>query len=149
MTTIRGKDYKIEWNGEQFLVEMDKKFKREVEKKAAKNIEKRAKQLCPTGSIRREVYQKGKYRGRQWTGREPGRLKKSIKAYKSKFKDGGWIVMAGGFLPFYAYLAERVELGGPKQTPKPYLTPALELERQKLFNHITNAAKKVRYLKTR
>ena len=52
-----------------------------------------------------------------------GNLKKSIKAKKSKFEDGGWITQATA--P-HAWLVEHGH-GGPKPAPAhPYLRPALD-----------------------
>ena len=52
-----------------------------------------------------------------------GTLKKSIRAKKSKFEDGGWIVQATA--P-HAFLVEYGH-GGPKPAPPhPYLRPALD-----------------------
>lgn len=52
-----------------------------------------------------------------------GNLKKSIKAKKSKFEDGGWIVQATAQ---HAHLVEYGH-GGPRPAqPHPYLRPALD-----------------------
>jgi len=52
-----------------------------------------------------------------------GRLERSIKAKKSKFKDGGWIVRAGGK---GAKQAPLLELGTTRIRPMFYLRHALE-----------------------
>ena len=54
---------------------------------------------------------------------DTGELRKSIKARKSKFEDGGWIVKAGSKKAYHAWL---VEHGSQKMSAKPYLRPALE-----------------------
>lgn len=144
MRVIQGQDYKIEWHGNAFIMEMNKLFPKEVEEKAAKNIALRARANCPVGTISRRVSQKGKSKDKSWSSRTPGRLKKSIKAYKSKFKDGGWIVMAGGFDAFYAWM---VEFGVPGISPKPYLRPALEAERHRLFYYMANVQKRSKFLR--
>jgi len=53
---------------------------------------------------------------------DEGDLKASIKAFKSKFKDGGAIVLAGSKKAFYAHM---VEYGTVVMAPKPFLRPAL------------------------
>lgn len=54
---------------------------------------------------------------------DTGRLRKSIKAKKSRYADGGWIVKAGGKGAYQAWL---IEHGSQKMPAKPYLRPALE-----------------------
>ena len=144
MKIIRGKNYKIEWRGNHFVAEMNKLFSKEVEEKAAKNIASLAKSLCPVGSINRRISAKGASKGKTWSSRTPGRLRESIKPYKSKYKDGGWIVHAGGFDPFYAWM---VEYGVPGISPKPYLRPALHIERYRLDHYLSNVRRRSRYLK--
>lgn len=39
-------------------------------------------------NLRRPVYKKGKYEGRLWTSREPGRLKESIRVRRRRTKSG-------------------------------------------------------------
>jgi len=136
--TIQGQNFKIEWKGEEFLIEMDKKFKNAVEKKAAQNIEKQAKQFCPVGKTIKTSS------GKSWQSKAPGTLRNSIKARKSKFKGGGWIVTAGSHDAFYSGF---VELGTKKMTASPYLRPALHIESHKLTGHLIDAKKKVKYLR--
>jgi hypothetical protein len=62
-----------------------------------------------------------------------GNLKKSIRAKKSKYEDGGWIVQATA--P-HAHLLEfgwKTSHKGPSETAKPFLRPALDrnIERAK------------------
>lgn len=66
-----------------------------------------------------------------------GNLKKSIRAKKSKFEDGGWIVVATA--P-HAHLLEfgwNTSHKSPAETAKPFLRPALEKNinlAKRLFN---------------
>lgn len=140
MKVIKGDGYKIEWHGEEFLIEMDNLFKKQVEERAAKNIEHNAKNLCPVGN---KIITSS---GDTWKSRVPGTLKRSIKSLKSKFKDGGWIVMAGSSDAFYARF---VELGTKFMSAKPYLRSAKHIEEHRIKSYLTNARKKSRYLKTR
>ncbi len=55
---------------------------------------------------------------------ETGALRKSIRAKKSKFPDGGWIARAGGKGARQAWLVEHGH-GGPSPAPAhPFLEPA-------------------------
>lgn len=91
----------VKWFPENFLKEADRIVGRNLEEVAEK-VEADAKTFCPVDS---------------------GDLKKSIKNYKSKHKDGGYIVWAGGGEEYYASF---VELGSVKMAAKPFLNPALE-----------------------
>jgi hypothetical protein len=63
--------------------------------------------------------------------RMPGRLKASVAKFKSKYKDGGWIVSAGNYLAWYKLIVEY----GTKQ------------RRQKTTGRFTGKMKAVRYLR--
>ena len=141
MEVIRGKNYRIEWRGNEFLLDFDRSIKGELEEKLAKLVETQAKQLCPVGTVRRNA---GKFK--EWASREPGRLRDSIRAMKSKFRGGGWIVLAGGYLPFYAFMVETGK-GGVKGGAQPYLRPATEIARTRLPYFAKRAAKKCKFLK--
>jgi hypothetical protein len=54
-----------------------------------------------------------------------GRLRKSIRAKKSRFADGGWIVTAGGKGAAHAHLVEYGHGGKKPAAKKPFLRPAL------------------------
>ena len=58
-----------------------------------------------------------------------GELRKSIRAKKSRYPDGGWIVRAGGPKAAQAWLIENGRSGGagyPPMPAKPFLKPAME-----------------------
>ena len=131
---------KVEWHASEFLLEMDTLFAKEVDERAAKNMTRQARDLCPVGNVI------VKSSGATWKSRSPGTLKRSIKAYKSKFKDGGWIVMAGDSDAFYARF---VELGTRKKGARPFLRSAKHIEEKKIENYLGNVRKRSRYLKTR
>lgn len=58
-----------------------------------------------------------------------GKLKKSIRARKSRFEDGGWIVSASRIEDSGRYainIARLMEFGGPNTAKKSFLRPALD-----------------------
>jgi HK97 gp10 family phage protein len=141
--------YKIEWNDKEIITEITSKTEKLTEK-AAKIVEAEAKRLCPVGDWEKGIAKTGKYAGRSWTARRPGKLRDAITAAKSKFKDGGWIV----YVPAQGsdtYYVRWVELGAPARSHEqwrsaghkypvprqPFLRPALKKSKVKikrLFN---------------
>ena len=105
------------------------------EKASAERIEKEAIASCPVGEWERSVSGGPKHGGKSWTARKPGALRDSIKARKSKFKDGGWIVIAGNEDVFYASF---VELGVPAHDIKkrPFMRRAKKNEEKKFYNYL-------------
>lgn len=71
---------------------------------AAHMVKKRSDRKVHVGTVRRNVATTGKNRGKPWTSRRPGRLKKTGRAYKSRFKGGGAIVMYGSFMGYYGFM---------------------------------------------
>jgi hypothetical protein len=71
------------------------------EKATAERVMRRVLKKVPVGGRTRTAS------GKAWTSRSPGRLKRSVRTGKSKFKDGGFLVLAGGEIPYYAYWVER------------------------------------------
>lgn len=69
---------------------------------------------------------------------ETGALRRSIKAKKSKFKNGGAVVIAGGGDEYYATFKE---LGTSKMAATPFLRPAIEMSRAKAKRLIMSALK--------
>lgn len=76
-----------------------------------------------TTGISRPIYQRGMAKGEKWTGREFGRLLKSIRVVEKKEKETGKVlfeyknirVYAGNFLAYYADIFEFF---------KPFMRPA-------------------------
>ena len=95
----------VEWFGAQILKNV-KDIVSVNEKESAERVEGDAKRYCPVGK-----WERTGGGTKTWKARKPGSLKNSIKAYKSKYQNGGWIVMAGNDDVFYARF---VELGTPK-----------------------------------
>ena len=96
---------------------------------AAKVIAQRARDKCAVGLIERPVYKRGPYRGRSWTSRDKGRLKKSIRVVRKKTKSGKAFsrkrsvrVYAGHYTAYYVAWEE--EFGSPKRRAHPFLRPA-------------------------
>ena len=72
-----------------------------------------ARRLCPVGTVSRPVYKTGPYAGEEWTSRDAGRLKKSIRVVRQKTKSGKAFtkkrnvrVYAGHYLAHYAKIVE-------------------------------------------
>ena len=96
---------------------------------AAQVVADKAKTNCPTGDISRPAYKRGKHAGKEWTSRQPGRLKDSIRVERERTKSGAIsrskraqsrvAVAMGNEL---AYYAAAVEYG---QSGKPILRSAL------------------------
>ena len=129
----------VEWHGVKILRQAEKVVETN-EKKSAKRIEKEAKRLCPVGEFERAA----KSGDKAWKSRKPGKLRDAIKADKSKFEEGGWIV----YVPAQGsdtYYVRWVELGAPARNKEqwrtsghaypvprqPFLRPALEREKKK------------------
>ena len=71
---------------------------------AANLVKMKSDKKVHTGTQRRNVYVAGKSKGAAWTSRRPGRLKKSGRAYRSRYDQGGSIVMYGSFMAFYSFM---------------------------------------------
>jgi len=68
-------------------------------------IAKKAKAKCPAGTTSRPMYQKGRYAGQEWTKRDAGALKKTIRSVMKKGKKDVWII-AGNKTVYYARIVE-------------------------------------------
>jgi hypothetical protein len=72
-----------------------------------------ARRLCPVGTVSRPIYKTGPYAGKNWTARDAGQLKRSIRVVRQKTKSGKAFskkrnvrVYAGHFLAYYAKIVE-------------------------------------------
>jgi len=119
----------VEWHGEIILKQVQA-VAEWSEKASAERIEREAIANCPVGEWERSITG-----GKTWKARKPGSLRDSIKAHKSKFKDGGWIVSAGNDDVFYASF---VELGVPAHDIKkrPFMRRAKKNEEKKFYNYL-------------
>jgi len=100
----------VTWNVEPFMEELEK-FLDEKSEVIAKQIARDAKTMVPGFQDK------------------SGRLRRSIRAKKSKYADGGWITRAGGKGAMQAFLVEHGHGPGAKglgttAQPHPYLEPA-------------------------
>lgn len=80
---------------------------------AANVVAKAARQKCPVGTISRPIYRTGPYAGQNWTARDAGQLKKSIRVVQKKSKSGKPLsrkrnvrIYGGNFLAYYAKIVE-------------------------------------------
>ncbi len=71
---------------------------------AANLVKQKADKKVHIGKINRKAYVAGKSRGAAWTSRRSGRLKKTGRTYRSKYAQGGSIVMYGSFMAFYGFM---------------------------------------------
>lgn len=92
--------FQVKWHAGAILKEMGAVVAAE-EKDAAQRIMQRMRKKVPVGSRTRAAT------GKAYTSRSPGRLRRSIRKAKSKFKRGGYLVFVGGEIPYYAYWVER------------------------------------------
>ena len=81
-----------------------------------------AKSYCPVGKAVPR-------RGKPWTERVPEQLKRSIHVQRDDKKQVVRVV-AGGYMPFYAYW---VETGTVKMRAKPFMRPALRSPIVRIF----------------
>lgn len=68
-----------------------------------------------------------------------GNLRGSIQKVSSKYKNGGFVIMAGGGQEYYSRF---IEFGTKKMAPKPHMRPALE-EAKQMEGVLISALKRV------
>jgi len=90
---------------------------------AAEVVANSARRKCPEGTISRPMYKSGPYAGQDWTARDAGQLKKSVRVVRKKTKSGKAFsrkrnvrVYAGTKKAYYASIVEY---------SKPFMRPAL------------------------
>jgi len=98
-------DHRIEWDDVSVKKEL-RAATQAASFTAAEGVAVLARMFAPVGN-RQYVARRG---GKEWQSRRPGRLRRSIHAYRSKYPNGGAVVVAGGQVSFYARF---VELGTP------------------------------------
>lgn len=148
----------IEWFGDELLKQI-KDVKEHDEKEAADRIHRAVLAKVPVGSYRRSYRRTyttmmGKtVRMKPWQQRLPGRLKSSIAKYKSKFQGGGYIVMAGNYLAWYARIVEygtkmrRQKTTGRftgRQKAERYLKRVLNAEKRRFINQVRQSMQTLR-----
>lgn len=65
-------------------------------RKAAEVIAARARRECPVGTVSRPMYKSGPYAGQEWTARDAGQLKKSIRVVEKHEEKWGHAFKAFG-----------------------------------------------------
>jgi len=82
-------------------------------------IAKKARAKCKVGTTSRPMYKTGRYAGQEWTKRDAGALKKTIRSVMKKGKSDVWII-AGNKIVYYARIVEFYT---------PFMRPALNSSR--------------------
>ena len=90
---------------------------------AAEVVADAARRNCPVGTISRPIYKRGPYAGQNWTARDAGMLRRSIRVVRKKTPSGKAFsrkrdvrVYAGHYLAYYAAIVEH---------SRPFMRPAL------------------------
>ena len=92
----------IEWHADAVLNDA-KSIVENLEKTTAKEIAAEAKARCPVWEGEERKIGRG---DKTWKARKRGALRDSIRAEPSKYRDGGWLVLAGNYDVFYASFVE-------------------------------------------
>jgi len=101
------------------------------------NMVSLAKQNVNVGTVRRDVYKTGKYAGKFWTSRDPGRLRDTIRGAVHRRKDKTAVIgffEAGSPDAFYALMHE---------IKNPYFRPAFNTYRGAAMSAVSQALSKV------
>ena len=152
----------FKWYGDEIYKQIASMTEKD-EALASVRIHRNVMRSVPVGSYRR-AYRKRYVNARgalvsmkPYQQRTPGRLKSSVKRFKSKYKGGGYVIMAGNY---YAYYARIVEYGtkmrrqkttgrftgaarGAKANVK-YLRNAMRDERRRFINEIKQSMSQLR-----
>lgn len=127
--------FKVEWHANKILRELESLTTIE-EKAATQRIMHRLQKRVPVGTRRIRHHATGQ----DWRTRRPGRLRASIRKYKSKFKDGGYVVFVGGRLTYYAYWVERGTIFTYKQKfgrkGEQYMKKSVALEKARFLRNV-------------
>ena len=83
--------FKIEWYADEVMKEM-RRMTRQEYRNSARRIMQRAKKFVPVGGRANRI---GRQTGKVWKSDNPGSLRRSIKIHRSKFAEGGYVVLAG------------------------------------------------------
>jgi len=93
---------KIEWYDRQLMAELKPLFDK-MEKAAARRVAAGARRRCPVWDGEERQITAG---DKTWKARKRGALRDSIRVSPSKYKDGGYLVIAGNYDVFYASFVE-------------------------------------------
>jgi hypothetical protein len=141
----------IDWYGDEILKQLER-GKEHSERATAERVYRHAVNNAKPGSYRRSYRQfyvnraGHMMRMKPWMQRIPGRLKSSIVKLVSKFQQGGYIVMAGNFLAYYARIVEygtkarrqktTGRFTGSQRKGSRYMRKAIGQEKRFLLNQI-------------
>lgn len=114
----------VNWYETEVIAEVDR-ARRGSLKKIGGIIARDARALCPVSGEEIFPARKGVNKGRQWTGRVPGTLKKSIR-YRIVRRGAAVQVVAGSRSgkALTAFYAMWVEFGTRKMLARPFMRPA-------------------------
>jgi len=107
--------------------------------KAAKVVKAAVRRRCPVGTVDRPMYRSGPYAGAEWTKRDGGSLRKSVRVVEKKTKTGriskkmNVRVYCGNYFAYYADIVEY---------SRPFMRPAFE-EALPMITSIIGAGKKI------
>lgn len=95
-------DVLVKWYDKELIRDL-KPLVEKLEKAAARRIAAGARRRCPVWDGEERQIGRG---DATWKARKRGALRNSIRMEKSKYKDGGYIVLAGNYDVFYASFVE-------------------------------------------
>ncbi len=128
---------KVEWNSKAVMQAL-KEMTEFEEERAAKRVWAWAIKNVPIGKITRIP----KGNAKEWAKRIPGTLLKSIKIFKSRFKEGGQLVWAGNtFLVYYAHFVEFGTVFMTKRRGERFMRKAILRERRNFYKQLENNLK--------
>ena len=94
----------VEWDERRFLTKLTGSTD-EILKDITRGIYRTARKVVPVGTIERNPVRREAY-GQRWYTRRRGRLKGSTKMFRSRYRNGGYIVTTGGHLAYYWFFVE-------------------------------------------
>ncbi len=129
--------YKLEWNENRVKAAVDKNMGR-WSKRSAMILANEARRQTRVG----RVFRSTKPNQKEWQGRSPGSAKRSIRVVKSKFKKGGYLVVAGGYKTYYY---NWLEAGAPKHKGGPLaMQEPIRKAGRRLKHRLRNMARRYR-----
>lgn len=126
------------WNAQRFDGEFLSASMDRV-RKAAQVIADAARRNCPVGTVSRPMYKRGPYAGQNWTARDAGMLKRSVRVVEKNDwgAQTGLVVAqirnirvyAGHYLAWYSAIVEHAT---------PFLRPALNASKNEVRSILEN-----------
>lgn len=140
---------KVEWNSKA-IIDLMRQITVEQEQSSAKRVWAEAIRNVPIGKYGRYRYPKrrvplirrGKQKGhgvvkKDWQIKRAGTLMKSIKRFKSKFREGGTLVWTGNErIAYYAHFVEFGTVFMDRRRGYRFLRGALNKERNRFFREL-------------